>query len=511
MSYNKFFLSSIPPFFLLWSHSTYAVPTAVKKVSPPSYISYSLSPFAVKWQDDTFATSYRIVIAQDEYYRGYNVNSFICDNRCISVKVPAISRGTTKSIEQQVNGKSILLGNMTVSLNGEISFIPSQNLTSNTGSFPKIGMNYIAIRTGSSFSQSSDWKAVKFNYANNSTSLTDTKDSNSSKNQLDTSSSIGVVLKKWGFENLKTGAYAVTSLLTLLPKAVPEEYAYLFKGKTLLSLVEGSMQAVQDSNWVADFAKDLITKKLSKKQILWNAIKAQPLVFLDVFVDMFAERIKTQVSNPARGQAVAWFIKYAYLQQKSVLVGGIAGPGAGAVEYIGGMTQLNAEIWWEVLKSVPQLIEGNARAERAATYYYIAQQTEEKMRLYAIANSDSEKMDILASFSGVFESMKSENVTIPIGSLMRLTSSVTGLSDEITYSLLPVKFKEINFKQQKKPFTDKEIDGLKNQAISTVTSFDKAKVIIYESLKSKGELQKASKFLNTYFSDTDRPCFGSLC
>ncbi|MDD5753347.1 MAG: hypothetical protein PHN45_01150, partial [Methylococcales bacterium] len=121
-------------------------------LATPTGLTMSLfPPYVIQWNKVQGATSYRIVITQDKYYNGFtesNNGKGQCNDSCATVEIPATPDGNSL-----FDGGKIL-----TSSDGTILYTPSPSIYAKSGTYPKIGINYIRIKAyGDKFSKS-DWR-----------------------------------------------------------------------------------------------------------------------------------------------------------------------------------------------------------------------------------------------------------------------------------------------------------------------------------------------------------------
>jgi hypothetical protein len=148
----KLFSLMILLVFAMAANFANATPTTVNKLATPAGLTMSLfPPYAIQWNKVPGATSYRIVITQDVYYNGFTESNNAkgqCNVSCATVEIPATPDGQSK-----FDGGDIL-----TSSDGTILYTPSPSIYAKSGTYPKIGLNYIKIKAyGDKFSKS-DWR-----------------------------------------------------------------------------------------------------------------------------------------------------------------------------------------------------------------------------------------------------------------------------------------------------------------------------------------------------------------
>jgi len=340
--------------------------TTPKLATPTGLEITSLSPFTLKWNAVPNATSYRVVISQDKYFKGFTekLGKSICDSSCVTFKVPINTSANTYSYTPTLSELNI--------------------------TYPKIGINYISIRAGSKNVENSNWGGWLFTKTNES--LVSTPKKSVINNSSDFERKIRVAFFNALGSKIKDDAF-YTSLAKII-KSMSTSSAlesFFLRDSTIKKIAN----QVLKSSWINEALKDG-TKSL---------LKSSPTFLSDVIVDAAADIIKTNYPDKTEGQLIAWEIKGGYLATKSLIIAA-GSPTAGAAEYIAGGIQLNIEIWQEVLNSFEELLVAKLQANKAQAYADIADQTEKAMQRYASANTPEEKQQILNLLKEVFDSIR---------------------------------------------------------------------------------------------------------
>lgn len=440
-------LLSNTTFFLVFSATVNfanATPIKITKLAIPTGLKMSdVSPYSIQWNAVQGATSYRLVITQDKEYKGFTESNgkSKCDKNCVTVKIPSTPVGRSRNSD----------GEIITSFDGTISYTPSRSVYSKSGDYPKVGVNYIAIRAGASLIKASDWIAIAYTYKTPATNKIKPNDPLTLNIRRNFEPLVKHVAKKTGGKISEDAVvFLISGLLNRFSVAIPEIVPYVTS-----DVMYKVNKQILESSWVTSG----LTKQLSPFDFF--------SFFTDVLVDALADVVRQKAPNQSKGQALAWFIKFVYLSHKSVIITGISGPLAGTAEYISGMVQLNVDIWEKVGESYFEYVDSMVKANKSEALADIADQREKAIVLYATGDN-YQKENTLKLLTEVFDSIR------------------PGSGNASLY-----------------PFPENELNEIEKNTKEIVVAFNEIKYELYNRLLVF-DLNRAETFLNKYFSEAEK-------